>query len=350
MVMTRRDHAAIDGPVAMSAAPRQAVRAPHEPTLALSSPPGHGRFLLRGAVAVWHEIAGMGAQILRARFFAPPARLAGCFTSFYLLEVDLADGERVRDHLHPEWSNLRFFFGGLPDAEILGGRTVGGTPFIATGPTCLPASFRLPATRSWGVGLLPLGWARFMDVPARELANKVSDGLCHPAFAGFAALYEALLGASGDDEGQAKLIGDFFVARDRPVRSGPKIAAVHEALVDPETHGAAQLAARANITQRTLERLCARYFGFTPQQLIRRQRMMRTLSAFMLADRACWSQVIDLHYTDHAHFTREFHAFMCMSPRAYAALDHPILSAFMAERARIMGSPAQTLDCPGALR
>ena len=37
---------------------------------------------------------------------------------------------------------------------------------------------------------------------------------------------------------------------------------------------------------------------------------------------------------------------MRMSPSEYAALDHPVLSAFMAERARIMGSPVQTLDRP----
>jgi AraC-like DNA-binding protein len=289
----------------------------------------------------------MGAQNLRARFFPPPAELAGCFTSFYLLEVDLADGACVEDYLHPEWANLRFFFGGLPDAEIIGGQTVGGTPFIATGPTCLPAAFRLPPTRLWGVGLLPLGWAKFMDLPACELANEASDGLRHRAYARFVPLCHALLGASGGEEAQAKLIGDFFLARDRPVRSGPTIAAVHRALIDPAIHSAAELARRANITQRTLERLCARYFGFTPQQLIRRQRMMRTLSAFMLADKASWSEVIDLHYTDHAHFTHEFHAFMRMSPREYAALDHPVLSAFMAERARVMGSPVQTLDRPG---
>lgn len=292
----------------------------------------------------------MGAENLRARFFAPPEQLAGCFTSFYLLEVDLADGERVEDYLQPEWGNLRFFFGALPDSEIVGGMTVSGTPFIATGPTCLPAAFRLPATRLWGIGLLPLGWAKFMDVPACELANKATDGLRHPAFAQFVVLYETLRSAPADDAAQARLIGDFFLARDRPVRSGPQIAAVHEALVDPDVHGAAELAERSNVTQRTLERLCARYFGFTPQHLIRRQRMMRTLSAFMLADRTSWSQVIDLHYTDHAHFTHEFHAFMRMSPSEYAALDHPVLAAFMAERARVMGSPVQTLDRPSAVR
>jgi AraC-like DNA-binding protein len=283
---------------------------------------------------------------LRARFFAPPAQLAGCFTSIYLLEVDLAEGERVEDHLHPEWGGLRFFFGGYPDTYRRDGSRLSDTPFSATGPSSCPTRFRLPATRMWGIGLLPLGWARFMDVRAADFADTVSDGMTHPAYARFAPLYERLRGANCSDDAQAALIGDFFAALDRPVRNAARIAAVHEALVDPDLRSAAELAGRAGLTQRTLERLCARYFGFTPQLLIRRQRIMRTLSAFMLADRAHWSQVIDVNYTDHAHFTHEFQAFMHMSPRDYAALDHPILSAFLAERARVLGSPVQTLDPP----
>jgi hypothetical protein len=37
---------------------------------------------------------------------------------------------------------------------------------------------------------------------------------------------------------------------------------------------------------------------------------------------------------------------MGMSPGEYAALDHPILAAFMKERARVWGAAAQTLDPP----
>lgn len=288
----------------------------------------------------------MGARNLRARFFAPPAELAGCFTSFYLLEVDLAEGERVEDCLHPEWGNLRFFFGGLPETERQDGTILSDTPFSATGPSSAPLRFRMPATRLWGIGLLPLGWARFMDVPARALADTVNDGMKHSAFAAFRPLYEELRTTNLPEDDQAEIISSFFLARRRDVRCAAQIAAVHEALVDLDLHGAGELARRTNLTPRTLERLCDRFFGFSPQQLIRRQRIMRTLSAFMLADRASWSQVIDLHFTDHAHFTHEFQAFMGMSPSDFASLDHPILSAFMAERARVMGSPVQTLDRP----
>ena len=288
----------------------------------------------------------MGAQNLRARFFAPPPQLAGCFTSFYLLEVETASGGRVEDYLHPEWGNLRFFLGATPSAEIVGREALKGTSFLATGPTCCPIRFRMPATRMWGVGLLPLGWAKFMAAPAYTLANCLNDGLRHPAYASFVPLHHALRQAPADDELQAQILSDFFLARDRPLKAASKIVAVHEALVDPEVGNCSELAERCSISTRTLERLCARHFGFSPHLLLRRQRMMRTLSAFMLSDRRTWSQVIDLHYTDHAHFTHEFHAFMRMSPSEYAALDHPVLATFMAERARVLGSPVQTMDRP----
>lgn len=293
----------------------------------------------------------MGTQILRARFFSPPQQLAGCFTSFYLLETDLPQGQFVADALQPEWGNLRFFQGALPETQRPDGSMLTGTPFTATGPSAHPTAFRLPATRMWGIGLLPLGWAKFIDVPASDLADSVQDGMEHPAFAHFASLQQKLEceGRKFCDEDQAEIICDHFLALDRTLRDEAKISAVHQALIDPEVHGPGELASRAALTPRTLERTCARYFGFAPQLLIRRQRMMRTLAAFMLAEETTWSEVIDLNYTDHAHFTREFHAFMKMSPSEYAAMEHPVLTAFMAERERQWGSPAQTLDSPGGL-
>jgi len=74
---------------------------------------------------------------------------------------------------------------------------------------------------------------------------------------------------------------------------------------------------------------------------------MRSLTGFMLHKGSKWTEVIDEHYHDQAQFTREFRAFMGMAPSEYAALEHPILSSFVEARARIWGSPAQTLDRPG---
>ena len=54
------------------------------------------------------------------RFFAPPADLEGCFTTFYRVELTVAEPGTVEDWLQPEWANLRFFSGARPTAHIDG--------------------------------------------------------------------------------------------------------------------------------------------------------------------------------------------------------------------------------------
>jgi transcriptional regulator GlxA family with amidase domain len=109
-----------------------------------------------------------------------------------------------------------------------------------------------------------------------------------------------------------------------------------------------ELAARAGLGQRTLERLCARHFGFSPKLLLRRQRFMRSLAQFMLDPSLNWIGALDGQYHDQAQFVRDFHDFMGVSPSTYAACPHPVLEMFMRERMRIAGSAVQTTDRPDA--
>ena len=229
-----------------------------------------------------------------------------------------------------------------------GGQPVSNARFTASDPSSLPTAFDLGNTRAWGVGLFPLGWAKFVSAPAAELANKVMDGEQEPAFAEFSSITNQLFECEADDDREYRIIMDYFLSRNRPHRNEARIMAVHAALVDPAVSTVTALADHAGVEPRTLERLCHRVFGFAPKNLLRRQRFMRSLAAFMMGDSPNWTSAIDEHYHDQAHFVDEFRTFMTMSPSEYAGLDHPILRAFMAERARIWGSPAQTLDRPRA--
>jgi len=280
------------------------------------------------------------------RFFPPPPELDGCFTSFYRATFTITDGDIVRDYLQPEWGNMRFFLGNAPLAQLPGGERLEYARFTATGPSSLPTEFSLGNTRMWGVGLFPLGWAKFMLAPAADLANGLVDGETHPAFANFATLAAELFDGEPDDEKEYQRIISRFRALNRPHPEERRIIAVHAALVDPAITSVVEIAEAVGIAQRTLERLCRRAFGFSPKRLLRRQRFMRSLAAFMLEHGQNWTAAMDPHYHDQAHFVRDFRAFMTMSPREYAALDHPILHAFMHERERMWGSPAQTLDRP----
>ncbi|MEZ5681167.1 MAG: helix-turn-helix domain-containing protein [Erythrobacter sp.] len=282
---------------------------------------------------------------LDVKFYAPPADLAPCFTTFYRMDVEPIDCDFVEDYLQPEWANLRFFSTNPPYAKVEDGPEIDGCPFQATGPSSRPAYFRLKKTRMWGVGLLPLGWARFIAAPADEHVNTIVDGEREEIFSPFAPLAEDLFDHEPNDESEFRLLTDFFRGLADPPRDADRITRINQVMVDPYLIQVDEFADRTGFSKRTLERLCNRHFGFSPRVLLRRQRLMRTLAAYML-EGGSWTSVIDRHYHDQSHFVHEFHGFMGMTPSEYAAMPHPILSAFMAERKRVWGSPVQTLDRP----
>ena len=285
------------------------------------------------------------------QFCSPDRKLAEYFTSFYLLEVDVPDGSRVTDHLHPEWASMRFHSGDAPDASHPNGTAICGTAFSATGPSSQSVRFTMGSGRMWGFGLLPLGWATLVGLPAAELADGVYDGHSHPAFAPFRELADSVFGEVADPATELARINDFFLARlCDPVADKERIKAVHRALFDPETASVEELIERAGGSGRTVERLCKRHFGFSPRLLLRRQRFMRSLAAFMLDPSLKWIGSLDGHYHDQAQFVRDFRQFMGMTPRQYGTMSHPIMQPVVVERDMVAGAAVQTLDNPDRLR
>jgi AraC-like DNA-binding protein len=275
---------------------------------------------------------------VRVEFCRPPADLARYFTTFYVTEVAVAGGGSINDFLHPEWGNLRF---------LSGGNALGEGPFLATGPSSRSVRFSMSTARLWGIGLLPLGWAKFVPTPAVSLANTVVDGNSHPAMASFTPLAASLFGAAPDQCGEmARIIAHFRARLDEPLAEEARILGIHAALIDPDVATVAELVARSGASMRTVQRVCDRAFGFSPKLLLRRQRFMRSLSQFMLDPSLKWIGAMDSHYHDQAQFVRDFHQFMGMTPRRYADMPHPVLDVFVRERMRFAGSAVQALDGP----
>lgn len=287
---------------------------------------------------------------VKVRFYLPPPELQCFFTTFYFVEIDVPAGTRAVDRLQPEWANLRFYSGVAPIADCPDGTQLADTDFPATGPSSRALRFEAGPARMWGVGLLPLGWAKFVPAPASDLADAVVDGHRHPAFSVFAPLAAALFADEPDEAGElARIIAYFRGRLDSPVADEGRIKAIHAALLDPEVASVSQLVAQAGIGQRMVERICDRAFGFPPKLLLRRQRFMRSLAQYMLDPSLKWIGAMDGHYHDQAQFVRDFRRFMGMTPRQYAALDKPILEAVMRGRARHAGQAVQTLHGPNGV-
>ncbi|MGH6785354.1 MAG: helix-turn-helix domain-containing protein [Novosphingobium sp.] len=283
------------------------------------------------------------------RFFLPSPALAPYVTTYYLTEVELAEGVWIEDWLHPEWANLRFGSTDTWEGAIGPAPLTRGPRFNATGPTSHATRFRNRAMRSWGIGLLPLGWARLIDAPAAAWADHQGDGAADPAFAAFAPLADALFARKPDPAAEAARIDAqllaLLAARPAP-EDEARIRAAHEALLDPEIGTVAHFAERLAVSSRSLERLSLRAFGFPPKLLLRRQRFLRSLAQFMLDPSLAWIRTLDWHYVDQAHFVRDFKRFMGMSPSAYASLEHPVLRAAAGARAAATGAAVQVLHRP----
>ena len=288
-----------------------------------------------------------GDCTVEVRFYQPPPALRPFFTTFYITEIDAGLDGRVVDHLHPEWANLRIIEGVLPVSVIRQQSPFPAMAGIVTGPTSTAVRFTTGTSRIWGIGLLPLGWAKFVTAPAHLFADQLYDPLVVPAFAPIRPLVETLFGPAPDEAAElARITRHFESLAAREVPEEARIRSAHKALVDPEVASVAAMAESAGLASHTLERLCRRHFGFPPSLLLRRQRFMRSLSQYMLDPSLTWIGAIDSHYHDQAQFVREFHRFMGMSPRAYAALPHPVLAGVMRARMAAAGAPVQALHDP----
>ncbi|MBN8845604.1 MAG: AraC family transcriptional regulator [Sphingomonadales bacterium] len=281
------------------------------------------------------------------RFFPVSDALRPYCTIIYLTEVATPQGTRVEDYLHPEWANLRFIDGEPSLAAVGGGAPEPAPHFVVTGPTSKATFFAAGNMRAWGIGILPAGWAKFFALPAEELADRSVDGTRHPAFSDIAPLAGKLRQAN-DVEAAARILDDHFVQMlaGRP-RDDPSIFAAHAALVDDNLTSVGDLAEKLGLSERSVERLSRRAFGFPPKLLLRRQRFLRSLARFMLDPSMSWIETLDYQYYDQAQFTRDFQRFMGMSPRTYAARPKPILGSAALARAAAAGEAVQGLHKPG---
>ncbi len=278
-------------------------------------------------------------QYPSVRFLLPAAPLRRFITAYYWVEVPAPCGP-VEDLLHPEWANIRFTLAGRW-STCIGGIDYDPAPAAALfGPTSKAGVVRGQAGTVLGVGLLPLGWARFIGMAASDLADKVSSlDLLLGAKAG--DTLEALR-ATGDDRVQADVLDALFKSLDD---SGPALEPLllkaHERLLTVEK--VEGMATALEISTRHLTRLSLRMFGFTPKLLIRRQRFLRTLQTLREQPDTPLGPLIDGGYFDQSHFVRDFKQFMGMSPSRYFALPHAMLGPAARERLAALGAAYQGL-------
>ncbi|MCC6480694.1 MAG: AraC family transcriptional regulator [Sphingomonadaceae bacterium] len=285
------------------------------------------------------------------RFIAPHPRLQPYLSVYYFTAIDSLDGQPVRDLMNPEWASVRFRYRGDTLGGFVGGELVEVPPMHFAGPTSLAGPFAAVHARIASIGFLPVGWCMFIDESADNWSDRLDDASLVKTPVAFARMMEATRTLASLDDMAAAFDQILLDALDnRPLIDAPmedKVRAAHAALLDPEITTVAGLADRLQMSIAQLQRLSLRIFGFPPKLLLRRQRLVRTLAVIMRDPESNWSDALDMHYYDQAHFNRDFRQFFKMSPREYRAQPHPIIGAASKARMAALGDPLQALQRPG---
>ncbi|WP_440524515.1 helix-turn-helix domain-containing protein [Sphingomonas sp.] len=253
------------------------------------------------------------------RIYLPDERLRSFATFYYFVETD----GPLEDFLYPEWGNALFATRGEWRAQL--GRRYPDEPLIATlfGPTDRAAQVFSPGGKTMGFGLTPLGWQRFLGIPADELANRIvplGDHFGVPASALFAQLDR-----EDDDLAGVAMFDALLLDRLAATDANPAWAIELDTVLRDRPHNVEQFAATVGVSDRVLARRCKKLFGFSPKRLLRRQRFLDTLGRMRVMEQRHYNSLLDPEYFDQAHFVHEFREFMGLSPTQFLAVPRPLM-------------------------
>lgn len=155
-------------------------------------------------------------------------------------------------------------------------------PIWASGPISHATRFSLVPGRYWTINLLPLGWARLAGIRACKFADRWEILGRDGPLSNFTPMLSCERPGRDFSEVTGRIDAHLIGMLGKPAAREEAIFKAHSALPDPAVTCVKEFAERVGIGVRVLERLSLSAFGFSPNLLFRRQRLLRSLAQFML--------------------------------------------------------------------
>lgn len=274
------------------------------------------------------------------RYFAPAAALRDCISSYYWFTSDLPV---FSDLMRAELPQIRLVAAGCAANHYPGGEVVSGISALLQGPTSAPVRFTASGRlHVFGLGLLPLGWAQLVGVPADELADKAVplDGVFGPCVND---LLDAVTMAA-DEAARVAAVDRFFLCMLERARAAPRwfTALTDDWLTASMAPDVDALVAASGMSQRSVERLSRRLYGASPKLLARKYRALGAAVRMGNHELSDWTQTGESFY-DQAHFIHEFKQFTGMTPKRFMADAAPVTRLTIARKRLMPGLPKLAL-------
>ena len=249
-------------------------------------------------------------------FVAPPDDLKSRVNTFFVVHTDAG---RI-DEVMPAYSaQLFIFLRGTGAMHFADGSQTAPAPVFFNAPLLRASPFSLEGPVCCaGMSLTPLGWASWTSLPVDQNHDRIVAS--QEALSPEAAV--RLLGLSATDP--KDVLEVFDSVADLMRETCRDIRPAHAAMIAETTAWLASafspaiddLYQRLPMSQRQAQRLCKRYFGAPPLQLLKRFRAVRAaalLSQKNLPD-AARDEVMSAYF-DQAHLIRDLRRYTGRTPR-----------------------------------
>ena len=250
--------------------------------------------------------------MISIRYLAPAPALGRYVSSYYWFE---SAAPAFNDLMRAELGQIRIVTCGSATNHYANGRVRRPGAIQLQGPTSGPARFVADGPlRLFGIGLLPLGWATLIGVPADTLADDVAD---LGAVVGLPARHLADAMASAPDDAARIAIANRFLA-DLLVDPHPAplwfSRLCDDWLTASSNPSIDRLITDSGMSIRSVERLAKRVYGASPKLLSRKYRALQAAVQIGNGEIAGWSDLACAGFYDQAHFIRKFKQFTGMTP------------------------------------
>ncbi|MCC6538395.1 MAG: AraC family transcriptional regulator [Bryobacterales bacterium] len=235
----------------------------------------------------------------------PAPELAPWIMHYWLVSWDLPEGVRhpVETLPHP---NVQLVFSGA-GALVHGVHTAKFTRTLEGRASVFGVKFQAGGLRGWyGDDVAAL---RGKTAPAAEIFGPEIDTLVPVLTADAAAESEKLALAN-------RYFQDRLPAPDAQARLAAEV--VQLAAADIAIHTTGMLAARAGVSERSLQRLFSSYVGVTPKWVIRRYRLHELVERVHAGEPLDWAALAaELGYFDQSHLIADFRRLAGYTPERY---------------------------------
>ena len=245
--------------------------------------------------------------------FPPPADLQNHISTFFDFRSSLPVFDDVE---RADLGQIRFMLSGHGSGRFVDGHAQQTSRAFLLGPTTGPLAVTLYGpVLTFGVSILPQGWAAITDTDASLFVNRIIDAgeIFGPQVFSLADALEA----APDLETRAGIAGIFLqnVIAGRRTETKKMTSIINAWLETAFSPDIDALVAMAGLSRRQVERNCKRAYGVTPKLLARKYRAIRAAMSLARGD-ATLDDCVAAGFYDQSHLIREIKQFTGTTPGA----------------------------------